>query len=67
MNREDRDFYIKHVMGANLPLEEYRRLYGIDAAKNEAKKRGFTDNEITKLFSFKNGGKLKKRGGGLTY
>lgn len=67
MNRADRDFYIKHVMGANLPLEEYRRLYGLDAAKKEAKKRGFTDNEITKLFSFKNGGKLKKRRGGLTY
>ena len=67
MNRADRDFYIKHVMGANLPLEEYRRLYGLDAAKNEAKKRGFTDTEITKLFSFKNGGKLKKRRGGLTY
>ena len=67
MNREDRDFYIKHVMGANLPLEEYRRLYGLDAAKNEAKKRGFTDTEITKLFNFKNGGKLKKRRGGLTY
>ena len=65
MNRADRDFYIKHVMGANLPLEEYRRLYGLDAAKKEAKKRGFTDNEITKLF--KNGGKLKKRRGGLTY
>lgn len=67
MNRADRDFYIKHVMGANLPLEEYRRLYGLDAAKNEAKKRGFTDTEITKLFNFKNGGKLKKRRGGLTY
>ena len=66
MNRADRDFYIKHVMGANLPLEEYRRLYGLDAAKKEAKKRGFTDNEITKLF-LKNGGKLKKRRGGLTY
>lgn len=65
MNRADRDFYIKHVMGANLPLEEYRRLYGLDAAKKEAKKRGFTDNEITKFF--KNGGKLKKRRGGLTY
>ena len=65
MNRADRDFYIKHVMGANLPLEEYRRLYGLDAAKKEAKNRGFTDNEITKLF--KNGGKLKKRRGGLTY
>lgn len=65
MNKADRDFYIKHVMGANLPLEEYRRLYGLDAAKKEAKKRGFTDNEITKLF--KNGGKLKKRRGGLTY
>lgn len=65
MNRADRDFYIKHVMGANLPLEEYRKLYGLDAAKKEAKKRGFTDNEITKLF--KNGGKLKKRRGGLTY
>ena len=65
MNRADRDFYIKHVMGANLPLEEYRRLYGLDAAKKEAKNRGFTDNEITKLF--KNGGKLKKRRGGLIY
>ena len=65
MNRADRDFYIKHVMGANLPLEEYRRLYGLDAAKKEAKKRGFTDNEITKFF--KNGGKLKKRRGGLLY
>lgn len=65
MNRADRDFYIKHVMGANLPLEEYRRLYGLDAAKKEAKKRGFTDNEITKFF--KNGGKLKKRRGGLIY
>lgn len=65
MNRADRDFYIKHVMGANLPLEEYKRLYGLDAAKKEAKKRGFTDNEITKFF--KNGGKLKKRRGGLTY
>lgn len=65
MNRADRDFYIKHVMGANLPLEEYRRLYGLDAAKKEAKSRGFTDGEIAKLF--KNGGKLKKRRGGLTY
>ena len=65
MNRADRDFYIKHVMGANLPLEEYRRLYGLDAAKKEAKKRGFTDNEITKFF--KNGGKLKKGRGGLIY
>ena len=65
MSRADRDFYIKHVMGANLPLEEYKRLYGLDAAKKEAKKRGFTDNEITKFF--KNGGKLKKRRGGLTY
>lgn len=65
MNRADRDFYIKHVMGANLPLEEYRRLYGLDAAKKEAKKRGFTDNEITKLF--KNGGQLKKKRGGFTY
>lgn len=66
MNRADSDFYIKYVMGANLPLEEYRRRYGLDAAKKEAKKRGFTDNEITKLF-LKNGGKLKKRRGGLTY
>ena len=65
MNRADRDFYIKHVMGANLPLEEYRRLYGLDAAKKEAKKRGYTDNEITKLF--KNGGQLKKKRGGFTY
>jgi hypothetical protein len=65
LNRADRDFYIKHVMGANLPLEEYRRLYGLDAAKKEAKKRGFTDNEITKLF--KNGGQLKKKRGGFTY
>ena len=65
MNREDRDFYIKHVMGANLPLKEYERLYGLDAAKKEAKNRGFTDDEIANLF--KNGGKLKKRRGGLTY
>ena len=65
MNREDRDFYIKHVMGANLPLKEYERLYGLDAAKKEAKNRGFTDDEIENLF--KNGGKLKKRRGGLTY
>ena len=65
MNRADRDFYIKHVMGANLPLKEYERLYGLDAAKKEAKNRGFTDDEIENLF--KNGGKLKKRRGGLTY
>lgn len=65
MNRADSDFYIKYVMGANLPLEEYRRRFGLDAAKKEAKKRGFTDNEITKFF--KNGGKLKKRRGGLIY
>ena len=62
MNKADRDFYIKHVMGANLPLEEYRRLYGLDAAKKEAKNRGFTDNEITKLFKTN-----KKKRGGFTY
>ena len=65
MNRADRDFYIKYVMGANLPLKEYKRLYGLDAAKKEAKNRGYTDDEIANLF--KNGGKLKKRRGGLTY
>lgn len=62
MNRADRDFYIKRVMGANLPLKEYRRLYGLDAAKKEAKKRGYTDNEITKLFKTN-----KKKRGGFTY
>ncbi len=62
MNRADRDFYIKHVMGANLPLEEYRRLYGLDAAKKEAKKRGYTDNEITKLFKTN-----KEKRGGFIY
>lgn len=62
MNRADRDFYIKHAMGANLPLEEYRRLYGLDAAKKEAKNRGFTNNEITKLFKTN-----KKKRGGFTY
>ena len=67
MNRADGDFYIKYVMGANLPLEEYRRRFGLDAAKKEAKNRGFTEDEIGKLFSKKFGGKLKKRKGGLTY
>lgn len=65
LNRADRDFYIKHVMGANLPLNEYKRLYGLDAAKEEAKKRGFTDVEINNLL--KCGGKLKKKRGGFTY
>lgn len=62
MNRADSNFYIKYVMGANLPLEEYRRRFGLDAAKKEAKNRGFTDDEITKLFKTN-----KKKRGGFTY
>lgn len=64
-NRGDRNFYINHVMGANLPLSEYKRLYGKEAAIQEAKNRGYSDKEINNMFS--KGGKLKKRKGGLTY
>ena len=65
MNREDKRFYLKYVMGANLPLAQFEKEFGREAAIEEAKKRGYTDNEITKLF--RNGGKLKKKRGGFTY
>lgn len=67
MNRKDRDFYIKHVMGANLPLSELRRLYGTSYAKEEAKRRGYSDIEINKMFKAAKGGKLNRKRGGFTY
>lgn len=64
MNREDKRFYLKYVMGANLPLAQFEKEFGREAAIEEAKSRGFTDDEIANMFKA-NGGYLtikRKRG-----
>ena len=66
MNRADRDFYIRNVMGAKLPLEKFEKLYGKDDAIKEAKERGYTDEEIARIFK-KHGGRLNRKRGGFTY
>lgn len=62
-NKQDRDFYLNHVMGSSLPLDEVRRLYGKDAAVAAARSRGYTDEEVNNLFKA-NGGYLTIKKGG---
>ena len=66
LNRQDAKFRIS-TMASSLPMDQYAKVYGKKAALEEAKSRGFTDEEITAL-GFAKGGKLrKKRRGGLTF
>ena len=66
LNRQDAKFRIS-TMASSLPMDQYAKIYGKKAAAEEAKSRGFTDEEITAL-GFAKGGKLrKKRRGGLTF
>jgi hypothetical protein len=66
LNREDARFAAQH-MGSNLPMDYYAKTYGKKAAREEAIRRGFTEDEIAAL-GFACGGRLKKkRRGGLTY
>ena len=66
LNRKDRDFYINTVV-PNLPIEQYANVWGKTKAKEEAKRRGFTDADIAEIFKA-NGGKLnRKKRGGFTY
>ena len=66
LNRKGRDFYINTVV-PNLPIEQYANVWGKTKAKEEAKRRGFTDTEIAEIFKA-NGGKLNRRKrGGFTY
>lgn len=59
-NRLDRDFLIKSGIFGALPIGQFSKLYGKDAAKKEAKRRGYTDVEIDKIFAA-NGGFIKTR------
>ena len=66
LNREDARFRIE-TMGSALPIDEYARVFGKKGALEEAKRRGFTDEEIAALGFKACGGRIKKRRGGLTY
>lgn len=49
-NRDMQKFYLR-TTGTNLPLNEYASIFGIQDAKKEAAKRGYTPSQITTLFS----------------
>ena len=65
LNRRDAKFNILHS-DYSLPMNEFARLFGKDNAKKEAKRRGFTDEEI-KNMNFAKGGKLKRKKGEYSY
>ena len=65
LNRRDAKFNILHS-DYSLPMDEFARWFGKDNAKKEAKRRGFTDEEI-KNMNFAKGGKLKRKKGEYSY
>ena len=65
LNRRDAKFNILHS-DYSLPITEFARWFGKDNAKKEAKRRGFTDEEI-KNMNFAKGGKLKRKKGEYSY
>ena len=65
LNRRDAKFNILHS-DYSLPMDEFARWFGKDNAKKEAKRRGFTDEEIEKM-NFAKGGKLKRKKGEYSY
>ena len=65
LNRRDAKFNILHS-DYSLPITEFARWFGKDNAKKEAKRRGFTDEEIKKM-NFAKGGKLKRKKGEYSY
>ena len=65
LNRRDAKFNVLHS-DYSLPMDEFARWFGKDNAKKEAKRRGFTDEEIKKM-NFAKGGKLKRKKGEYSY